>query len=434
MNARLIAVLITSAASFAAPNLASAQSGPPCGGASVDSFIGARRARRALEDYEQISAQFSQDLELLSQATQDHDILNPPRLRFYGGPVLDANILPSLDTCTSAGSWPGAYQSIRLGGVFGIEELKWGLGLRFYLISADDTLNATPPGQAPADDTSSTPAPKLSASQAQRTMALRLQLTRWFALTFAQLQDSFTLKPLEQGLDQRVSFETQTEPSQSERMILRLEIPTLQTSFDLILSGQDQAVETLDLKLTQLPLPKLPLELSAGLTRYSDEQQLFTSIGLDWLSPLSHRDALELHPNNGIYRQRSRSTHKVGVDTAVELTQPGLRWLRLRTSIHHQGNQNNEDPLAAYFFGQVYWMAGLYWEGSVFHGRYMREQTSADWAWGTFGGGYLGLGLRMMSIFVDLGGGANRPETLSRNVQAVDQQEFKVKMSWRVGF
>lgn len=406
----------------------------PCRGSNTDSLISARRARRALEDYERVSAQFMRDIELLNEATREQDIANPPRVRVYGGPVLDMSLWPELDTCTSQGRWSGDMTSFRLGGVFGVDELKWGLGLRFYLVEASDSLTAKLPGwQAPASDPSAT-RPQLRANQRQRTRALRLQLSPWFALTIAQLSDELSSSSLTLNDQTEVTFTQRQQEVTGDKLILRAEVPRLRGAFDVILAGEDQTLETLYFNLDAIPLPATPLELTTHAGYLRDEAQTYAALGLSWVRPLTQRDTLEMIPNQSVYRMRSSTTHRIGFDSALELNDPGLRWARASTRLDYKFNQNDEDPLQSFIIGQPYLIAGLYWEGSVFHGRYMREQTDTSWAFGTTGGGYAGFGFRAMSLFIDVGVGLNRPETLSRNVQTVNRGEGMIKMGWRVGW
>lgn len=442
-----------------------AQAQSKCRGGGNDAFNTVRRARMALEDYTIVNREFEKDLKLMNMATEVHQIKDPPRFRIYGGPMADVVMFPLMPSCTTTGVYPADLQQTRLGILVGIDELKWGLSLRYIYSDYGSKLDGILPSNMPTDQMESPEqrdARRFSASTGQTTQALRLQLTPWFALALGQI----TYQPVSvgKGADDGTKLtDIEQVENDSTHDFVRVEIPIADLSLDFVFGESRQAVETLYIDLKNLPLMVVPMTASIKTAYLSDENQTYTMIGFDWINPLPTQKTYYEHklvnPSTNHNQQTtpqakkeqkfakelseqpvsrainiSQTTHRVGMDVATEFNSINLRYVRLRTDLNYRAFERKLNKLENIFIGQPYVSVELNWEASVFNSRFMQEQTGKRYVLGTGGGLSMGLGVRFMAIYLDTRVGYNRPEVLNRMVQAVDTPEAAINLRWRVGF
>lgn len=432
LHLTLIAVCVLASADVYAQSV--------CSNRGADAFTAARRARGALEDFDQVNQAFNSDLELLSMADGAYRLKHPVNWRLYAGPSADVGILPVLGVCSNNGpDANGSLTNFRLGVVAGADELTWGLSLRYVYSEYGTSVEGRTPSMVPTGEVESPEqldARKYGATTGQKTHAVRIQGTRWFALTVGTiLYDPVTLNEAEDGT--RING-VQATSDGSNHLFLRAEVPAAGVSFDVVLGDERQNIETLYLNVNQLRLGTWPVEVKARIAYLDDESRYYSVLGANWVRDYTQPDAtFDLPDATGkISRQyqKSGAVFRAGADVATEYGDFNLRYAQTRMSMKYTQFSSYADEMASMFMGGVYVTAELSWYASVYGGQFMRDELGEQWALGTGGRASVGIGVRLMSIYADFFTGFNRPETLSRMVQAKDAPEGGIQLRWRVGF
>lgn len=417
---------------------ASAQS--VCSNRGADAFSAARRARRALEDFDQVNRAFESDLNLLSRADEAYRLKHPVNWRLYAGPSADVALLPTLPLCNNNGPDPnGDLVTSRVGIVAGADELTWGLSLRYVFSQYSLGVSGRAPSMLRQGETESQQEferREYSASTGQTTHAVRVQGTRWFALTVGTiLYEPVSTKAAADGT--RLDG-VQATSDGSDHLFFRAEVPAAGVSFDLVLGDEREEVETLYLDVNRLRLGSLPVEVSARVAYLDDEKRAYSVLGANWVRDYRRPDAtIDIANEFGIVNrqyQKSGAVFRVGGDVATEYSGFNLRYAQAHMSMGYTQFTSHADDVSAMIMGGVYVDAEVSWYAGVYGGQFMREELGEDWAFGTGGRVSTGIGFRLMSIYFDAFTGFNKPETLSRMVQAKDAPEAGIQLRWRVGF
>lgn len=406
-----------------------------CKNRSTDAFTAARRTRRALEDFERVNAAMQRDLSLLSTGDQTHALEHPLNLRVYAGPSGEFYGFPSLDVCTNKGATDGSLSNTRIGVVAGIDELKWGFSLRYIYSEYITSLSGAGPLSVSGPQPESEAARIYGADSGQKTHAVRLQTTRWFALTLGTI----LYNPIVvNGADDGTRVDVRSEPGR-DHVFVRAEVPAVGASFDVVLGDARQDIETLYLDINKLRLGALPVEVRARMAYLADERRYYAVLGANWVHDRQmNEEVLEFEDAQGDLQrlhQKGGASYRLGADLAPEFGGFALRYAQARASVRYiQFSSYIEDNVSTTIIGSSYFDARASMFASVYSGQFMREQTNSSFALGAGVDGSVGLGFRAMSIHLGGTVGINRPETLSRLVQATDAIELGIQLRGRVGF
>jgi hypothetical protein len=407
------------------PAAAAAQS-EPCTARGLDAFASARRARRVVEDYNALHAALQRDLDALDSG---YLITNKPlpSVRVYGAPLADVSIWIDTPTCLDGQRRDGSLQAIRFGGLAGGELRDLGLRVEAFWVTGADTLDISIPASQPAPSDQA-PSYDVSLSQSQTLLGARVQLTRWAEVTLAQIADKRSPDPLNPA----------PQAAEPSRVYLALGVPALNLRTDLILDQRDQSLQTLYLDLNRLPIFDTGFALTARAGYLQDEDQLFTALGL--VVPVAAAKKAEVITSTPTdappvsYTSLSDTAARLYPEISVEWDSPRLRHARLRAEIQHNVLSDFDDADGELILGAPYADLGLFWEATTFHSRALEQRVDERWAWGWGAGAHVSFGMRPMSINLDTSFHLNRPETIAQVSELAGAGEWRLLLSWRIGW
>jgi hypothetical protein len=406
---------------------ATARAQDPCEARELDVFASARRARRVVEDYNALHDSLRRDLDALDAGYLTTD--EPPSVRVYGAPIADVSIWADAPTCLDGQRRDANLQAIRFGGLAGAHVRDLDLRLEVFWITGADTLDISIPAPDDPMPIAGAAAPSdVVLSQSQSLLGARVQLTRWAEVTLAQIADNRSPDPLNPA----------PQAAEPSRLYLALGVPALNLRTDLILDQRDQSLQTLYLDLNRLSIFDTGFALSARAGYLQDEAQVFTALGL--AIPLFADDEEELVTTTSTdaplisYDSLSSTTARLYPEVSVEWDDPRLRHARLRGEVQHTVLSDFDDREAATLMDVPYVDLGAFVEATTFHSRALEQRVDEAWAWGWGMGIHAALGLRLMSINLDMSGHLNRPETLAQVSELAGSGELRMLLSWRIGW
>ncbi len=401
----------------------------PCTARGLDAFASARRARRVVEDYNTLHHAIQRDLNALD-AGQLAVGAPLPSIRAYGAPIVDLSLWPDNPTCLDGQRRDASLFSARFGGLAGGEVRDIGLRFELFWVTGGDSLTINipdPPGTMRGEGEGDPN--DVILGQSQVMFGARVQLTRWAEVTIGRVSDERSPDPLNPS---------QVNEEGPARVYLALGVPALNLRTDLILDQRDQSLQTLYLDMNRLSLLDSGFAVSARAGYLQDEDQVFTALGL--VIPIIHDKRAQRFITEQpdapplSYNSREGTFTNLYPEVSVEWDSPRLRHARLRGEIQRTILADYEDSETISVMGAPYVDMGMFWEATTFNSRALEQRAGERWAWGWGGGAHLSVGLRAMSINLDTSFHNNRPETIAQLSELTGVGEWRMLMSWRVGW
>jgi hypothetical protein len=432
----------------------------------IDAFRSARRARRILADYEQLESYYTRDLVNLDPAYMAM-LGELPEHRVAFSPVVETTAVPDMRVCTTDGSRSSTLSMSRFA-LFGeYTWRKWDVGLRAFYVRGIDSMSfqeaagfEVPEGEEDANGT---------IQFQQGLLGARLMLTEWSAVTIGRIREtSIRTTPAIDGatVPPDVFPAESTEGASSDRLYLAVEVPRWGLGTDILLDPRDERLDTLSFGIDDLPIPGTPIRGDAFAGYIEDEDQIVTSVAVSKLLRFFEIGAgVEYRPfrlrharfrvevsSEGIKGQAPEGDEAAepapGAEPAPESDAPEAEGDSGAGATSRgpstRGDAPGDEPPGpderpaerreGAFELRVYLDTGLFWEGTVFNSRYLEEQTGRSWVWGAAGGGWFGVSGPVMSIYVELSVGANRPRLLERISETVGRGDFHAQLNWRIGW
>jgi hypothetical protein len=359
-----------------------------CNDSALDTFQSARRARRILQDHALIAEAASWEARRAKE-TRLALGLEWPSWTLQGYAVGDGSLWSApTPLCTRAGSTPADLTSGRVGISMSALHERRGMGAQLFMTQGFDELTLGADGSA-----------QQSADSTQTMFGARLRPWRWTELTLARIQD----EPL--ALDPAAPATFPIDPatlgqtSRAPRYYVAIGVPALDVSLDLILSPQDEGLQTLLLDLRDRPIAGLPwFKPRASLLRLADEARWVGMVGGRFIWS-------ELVKAPGAQRQLDASAV---VEASAEW--PSTRWRhgRLRLEIERRVSEANDDGLPAMLD------LGAYLEGTVYSSAWLARRSDAGAALGSSLYSWVRWSDRPWTLTLEMGWGINRPEALSQ--------------------
>lgn len=411
---------------------ASAVAQDACGGRgaeALDVLAVSRRARSVLQTRGRFDAEHTIEQAVIRGAQARHagEGGRLPRRTYYFEWMGETSELSGYELCTSDGQLKAAGLAGGWNGfALGVRDWEADWSARIFLVYTGDSIS---PDDFRADPNAE--GPQFSdeiLGTGQAFYGLTAQYTEWAALTLGVTQESRTLFDIRTQDGQTTSDSSLdlVEGSGNRRLYLGVGVPKLFANVDLIVDPGAKGLAYSFFGVRDLPMFFVDMDWSAtaGVGNYTFEDQ--------FLSELGTRYALfggKLTP---------------AVDLAFEWRSPRLRSARARLDAALAGDwkmprgflTDNKNPridladLITWFGAGV----GAYGEVSVYNSAYLEDVTGRSMARGWLAGGWGMLSSRVMTLRMDVFGGVNRVETLTRLADAVDRREFGLKVHLRFGW
>lgn len=426
MRTTIASLSLLAALLLASPAAAQTQ---PCDARGLDAFEAARRARRVVEDYTFLHRNIWRDLDALDVGTIASG--RPlPELRLFGAPIVDIALRPGVPSCYEGQRRSSSLNAVRFGGIAGGEHRGLGLRMEAFWVAGGDTLTISIPNPDGSVSSSGEDPNDVVFGQGQRMIGGRIRMGRWAEITLGQLSDSST------SPDPRNPDNPPVEPA---RTYMAFGVPALNLQTDLIIDGRDQSLQTIYLDLNRLMIHESGLAVTARAGYLEDEEQVFTALGVAIpVVTSAEREQFTTPATADQPPVTSTNTHGSGAwlypEVSMEWDSPRLRHARLRAEVQRTVQTIYDEDDAAFGMGAPYVDMGLFWEGTTFNSRAFEQRVGEEWAWGYGAGAKFLVGIRLMSIAVDTSFHLNRPETLAQLSELEGAGEWRLLLSWRIGW
>ncbi len=411
---RVVAYLVLLACS----TLGASASAQPCEG--NDAFSASRRARRVLDDIRATDRDVDRDV---AQLKANQALAPDGHLRSYsyGVALGEGALYAPVRTCTlGAGTLDGTLGRTRVGLLAGHDTGTF--DLRVHWVHAGDHLSAS----SGRDARGAAAGPTAAATAGQEALGGSVA---WSGVVRVGVSRVVSHAPAFTGDAPLASAPSGKEAT---RMLFHAGFPALHLDTDVVTDASGGRLELASVRSTRMRAFDSPLLVTVGTSFIADERQVATLGGLTWQrwSSVSRR-----RPPSFV-----RTPEKVSREgTAVELSAEAsgehrsgrLRHARVRVEGIAQGDRAFPRAVT---YGPTYLRAGIFAEATSFGGAYFASRTGRDMVFGGGGGAYGVVGTRIVTLRLDVYGGANRPEALARASELSRRGELAGNLYVRLGW
>ncbi len=393
--------LLTALLCLASLTWAAEVSAQGCNDAALDTFQSARRARRILNDHDVVSQAAGWEALRAHEARLAFD-QGAPDWTIQAYMVGDGSLWGAPRPLCARGGRPAPADltSGRVGLSVSVMEERLRMGLQLFATQGYDVLTIDPEASAPS-----------SVEAAQTMYGVRVQPWRWTQLTLARIVDEPLLLDPEAPDAFPIDPDQLGQPRNAPRYYVALGVPALGVSADVILSPQDEGLQTLFLDISDLPIPALPWLLPrASVARLDDEER--------WVGLLGTR--LRWRELSAAPRSRRQRDASLIAEASAEWPAPRWRQARLRLEGELRDSELGDEGLSLFD-------AGAALEGTAYSSAWL-ERRSAQEADAALGAGLYGWArwsARPLTLGLELGWATNRPETLSQRSELRDALEVR---------